>query len=191
MPLPCNLVIQSANFGWDQNNQYDVTQDVQGLLTKQYQPGVTKAFSFTLAANQFPGYQPAAGATPSLGITFSWNERGNTWNFTSAWAAGQTVNIPIETPPKILCAVYSSPNVTLDVTNRLQTFVNLHAAQDAGFQIGSAQFLNAMFGSALDPDLNVTKSLSVQYSRYYMSGGQLVEKTYAVVGNDFQNVTLI
>ena len=105
------------------------------------------------------------------------------------------MSVPVVTPPRIVSAVYSSPNVTVDVTNRLQAFISLHAGPGFSFTVGSDPFLKSLFGTVLvdgsavmvDPDLFVVKSLYVKYS--VVVNGQPTE--YSTVATDGQSLALI
>jgi hypothetical protein len=199
MKMPCNLVIQSAFYGFNSpssNMWSDVTATVSQLLANQYQqnPGLNK-FGFALTAAAV-GQAPApAGVTPAITATFYWTERGSSWTCTSSWAVGQNVSIPVVTPPQIVSAIYSSPNVTIDVTNRFQPFVSLHTGSEFSFTVGSDHFLKSLFGTVnvngsvvmVDPDLYVQKSLYVKYSQ--ITNGQSTE--YSTVATDGQLVALI
>lgn len=197
--MPCNLVIQSAQYGYSSptsNMVSDVTPAVAALLAKQYQqnPGLG-TFSFTFTPSAIGQAAPPSGVTPVLTLTIYWQERGASWTFTTSWASQQTVNVTVATPPKVISAIYSSPNVTVDITNRMQTFIGLHPNANFDFTVGSSRFLQAMFGAVVvdtsmgyvDPDVNVAKSLYVKYS--HMVSGQ--EQQYTALGVDGQVVALI
>ena len=197
--MPCNLVIQSASYGFNSpssNMWSDVTPIISQLLATQYQsnPGLS-SFSFPLTVAAVGQPPPPAGVTPAITVTFYWTERGQTWTCTSSWAIGQTVSIPVVTPPQIVSAIYSSPNVTIDITGRLQAFVSLHTGSGFLFTVGSNHFLRSLFGTvtvngatvSVDPDVFVLKSLYVKYS--VIVNGQSTE--YATVATDGQTLALI
>lgn len=197
--MACNLVIQSARYGYNTAGGEmwaDVTPAVGQLLASQYQQNPSlDNFSFPLTASAMGQVAPPAGVTPAVALTFYWQEAGPSWTCTSSWAVGQTVSIPVVTPPRIISAVYSSPNVTIDVTSRLQAFVSLHAGPGFLLTVGSDTFLKSLFGTVLvngsavmvDPDLFVVKSLYVKYS--VIVNGQPME--YSAVATDGQSLALI
>jgi hypothetical protein len=199
MKMGCNLVVQSARYGYNNAGGEvwaDVTAVVSQLLANQYQQSPSlDNFSLALTAAAVGQLAPPAGVTPAVALTFYWQERGQTWTCTSSWAIGQTVSIPVVTPPQIVSAVYSSPNVTVDITSRLQPFVSLHTGPGFQFTVGSNHFLRSLFGTvsvngatvSVDPDVFVLKSLYVKYS--VIVGGQSTE--YATVATDGQALALI
>lgn len=191
--MSCNLVIQSAVLFGGEGLERDVTQTVKDLLVKQYSSG-DEFFEIDINADNFP---PTVSSLSALGVTFYWQERGVTWVFSQSCVTGQSLKIRINTPPKILRAVYGSQNVTHDVTANLQQLVNIHAGSDFDFQVGTTKFLNALFGSvqtssgsvAIDPDYGVRKSLYVCYSQLYNSNSE--ELTHCLVGFDGAALSLV
>lgn len=189
--MSCNLVIQSAVLFQSEGSDRDVTQEVQNLLSKQCSSS-GDFFEIDITSSNFP---PTVPSTSALGVTFYWQDRGPSWTYSLSCVTGQTLKIRISTPPKIIRAVYGSQNVTHDVTDNLQQLVSFHSGSNFDFQIGSSNFLNALFGSVqtnsgntpIDPDFGVRKSLYVCYSQLYNNN----EETHCSVGFDGTTMNLV